>query len=217
MSRHAAPAALLLAAAALLGGCVETKGLDYSALRAHKPRSILVLPPLNESTDVTGTYGFLSTVTAPIAEQGYYVYPVAVVDQYLKENGLPTAGEMHQVPLAKLREIIGADAVLYLDVVQYGSKYHLISSDTIVAVKGRLVDATSGDVLWEGSTVAQQNSNGNGSGNLLADALAALITQAINSKTDQGHRVSALASQQLFLAPGRGLPYGPHHPKYGTD
>jgi hypothetical protein len=213
MSRHAA---LLLAAAALLGGCVETKGYDYSALRAHKPRSILVLPPLNESTDVTGTYGFLSTVTAPIAEQGYYVYPVAVVDQYLKENGLPTAGEMHQVPLAKLREIIGADAVLYLDVVQYGSKYHLISSDTIVAVKGRLVDATSGDVLWDGETVAQ-NSNGNGSGNLLADALAALITQAINSKTDQGHRVSFLASQQLFLAPGRGLPYGPHHPKYGTD
>jgi len=156
-------------------------------------------------------------VTAPIAEQGYYVYPVAVVDQYLKENGLPTAGEMHQVPLAKLREIIGADAVLYLDLVQYGSKYHLISSDTIVSAKGRLVDARSGDVLWEGATVAQQNSNGNGSGNLLADALAALITQAINSKTDQGHRVSVLASQQLFLTPGRGLPYGPHHPKYGTD
>jgi hypothetical protein len=217
MKNLALPCLGAIATALLLGGCVEMKPYDYAALRAHKPRSILVLPPLNESTDVTGSYGLLSTVTAPIAEQGYYVYPVAVVDQYLRENGLPTAGEMHQVPLAKLREIIGADAVLYLDLLQYGSKYHVISSDTIVAVKGRLVDTASGDVLWDGQAVAQQNSNGNGSGNLLADAIAALITQAINSKTDQGHRVAFLASQQLFLAPGRGLLYGPHHPKYGTD
>lgn len=217
MNRARLPGLVAIAAASLLGGCVEMKPHDYSALRAHKPRSILVLPPLNESTDVMGGYSVLSTVTAPLAEQGYYVYPVAVVDQYLKENGLPTAGEMHQVPLSKLHEIIGADAVMYLDVVQYGSKYHIISSDTIVAVKGRLVDAVSGDVLWDGQAYVQDNSNGNGSGNLLADALAALIVQAISSKTDQGHRVAFLASQQLFLAPGRGLLYGPHHPKFGTD
>ncbi len=217
MKRGALAGCCALVATSLLGGCVEMKPYDYTALRAHRPRSILVLPPLNESTDVNGGYSVLSTVSAPIAEQGYYVYPVSVVDQYLRENGLPTAGEMHQVPLAKLREIIGADAVLYLDLMQYGSKYHLVSSDTIVALKGRLVDAVSGDVLWDGQTVAMQNSNGNGSGNLLADAIAALITQAINSKTDSGHRVAFLASQQLFLAPGRGLLYGPHHPKYGTD
>ena len=216
MKRGAAIHLGAVAAALLLGGCVEMKPHDYSALRAHRPRSILVLPPLNESTDVNGPYSFLSTVTAPLAEQGYYVYPVAVVDQYLKENGLPTAGEMHEVPLAKLHEIIGADAVLYLDLMQYGSKFVLVSSNTIVAAKGRLVDAVSGDVLWQGVTVAQQSSS-NGSGNLLADALAALITQAINSKIDQGHRVSFIASQQLFLTPGSGLLYGPHHPKYGTD
>jgi hypothetical protein len=206
-----------LIAATLLGGCATPQSHDYSALRAHKPRSILVLPPLNESTDVGGGYSFLSTVTTPIAELGYYVYPVAVVDQYLKENGLPTAGEMHQVPLAKLRDIIGADAVLYLDLLQYGSKFHLISSDTIVSVKARLVDARSGDVLWEGAATAQQGSNDNNAGGPLGALLAAALAQVINAKTDQGHNVSFLASQQLFMAPGRGLLYGPYNPKYGTD
>ncbi|MGA3008448.1 MAG: GNA1162 family protein, partial [Opitutaceae bacterium] len=87
-----------------LTGCVTQKPCDYTAFRAHPPRSIVVLPPLNESTDIKGTYGYNSTVTRPIAEMGFYVFPVAEVDQLMKENGLPTAGEMHQVPLKKIGE-----------------------------------------------------------------------------------------------------------------
>jgi hypothetical protein len=57
-----------------LVGCA-TK-YNYSNYRAHFPQSILVLPPLNETTDVGATYGYLSTVTQPIAEMGYYVYRI---------------------------------------------------------------------------------------------------------------------------------------------
>src|SRR5215813_13108465 len=111
----------------VLSGCA-TKPYDYTNYRAYPPRSILVLPPLNESTDVAGTYSYLSTVTYPVAEMGYYVFPVAVVDHFFKENGMPTAGEMHQAPLNKIREIIGADAVLYITLKQYGTKYEVITS-----------------------------------------------------------------------------------------
>src|SRR5436853_4068282 len=97
--------AVLLASGLVLAGCQTVKPYDYTNFRAHPPRSILVLPPLNESTAVEGTYGYLSTVTQPIAERGYYVFPVEVVDQYLKQNGMPTAGEMHQVPLNKVVDI----------------------------------------------------------------------------------------------------------------
>src|SRR5215471_7731436 len=54
----------------LLTGCNTVKPYDYTNFRAHPPRSILVLPPLNESTEVEGTYGYLSTVTEPLAERG---------------------------------------------------------------------------------------------------------------------------------------------------
>jgi hypothetical protein len=198
-----------------LAGCQTTRPYDYTNYRAHPPRSILVLPPLNESTAVEGTYGYLSTVTQPVAELGYYVFPVEVVDQFLKENGMPTAGEMHQAPLNKVAEITGADAVLFLTLQQYGSKYQVLAATTLVKVHARLVDTRTQTLLWEGDGAAQQGSSG--SGNLLADAIAAAITQAINSKTDKAHEVSRLANANLFYAKDAGLPYGPYSPKYNSE
>jgi hypothetical protein len=195
----------------LLAGCA-TKPYDYTNYRAHPPRSILVLPPLNESTDVGGTYGYLSTVTMPLAELGYYVFPVAVVDQFFKENGMPTAGEMHQAPLEKIRQIFGVDAVLYVTLKQYGTKYQIINGTTIVTAEARLVDTATGTLLWQGSLMAQDNSGG--SGNILGDLIAAAVEQAINKSSDHAHAVSRLANAQLAIK-DHGLLYGPYHPKYG--
>ena len=80
----------------LVQGCATAtvKPFDYSAYLAHMPRSILVLPPTNESTEVMAPYIYLSTVTRPLAEQGYYVFPVAVIDSMMKENGLSSPEEM---------------------------------------------------------------------------------------------------------------------------
>jgi hypothetical protein len=205
-----------LAAVALLGmllaGCAAPPKPDYTNFRQHRPRSILVLPPLNESTAVEATYSYLSTVTMPLAEMGYYVFPVAVVDQFLKENGMPTAGEMHQIPLNKCVEILGADAVLFATLTQYGTKYQVINSSTIVAVKAKLVDARTGLLLWEGTGGAQQNSGG--SGNLIADAIAAAVTQTVNSSTDAAHDLSTAANFNLLTLKNRGILYGPYHPQY---
>jgi hypothetical protein len=199
----------------LLGGCQTTKPYDYTNFREHPPRSILVIPPLNESTDLEGTYSYLSTVSRPIAERGYYVFPVAVVDQFLKENGMPTAGEMNQVPAHKVGEITGADAVLFVDLKQYGSKYVVLNSVTTVEVMAKLVDTRTETLLWEGRGFAQQS--GSGSGNLLADLIAAAVTQAINKTTDQAHNVSRVANNMLFLPVDTGLPYGPYSPKYNLE
>src|SRR5690349_7138092 len=128
----------LFALGLALAGCQTVKPYDYTNFRAHPPRSILVLPPLNESMAVEGTYGYLSTVTRPIAERGYYVFPVAVTDQFMKDNGLPTAGEMQDAPLAKFAEIIGADAVLFLKLRRYGSTYHVVNASTTVEVLAKL-------------------------------------------------------------------------------
>ncbi|MEO8315242.1 MAG: GNA1162 family protein [Pseudomonadota bacterium] len=202
---------LVMFAALSLAACATPVAYDYTAFRQHPPRSILVLPPLNQSTAVEGTYSYLSTVSMPLAERGYYVFPVAVVDQLMKENGLPTAGEMHAVPVAKLGEITGADAVLYVVLQQYGSKFLVLGTTTSVEVSARLVDTRSGTELWKGHALVQQNSNGN-SGNLLADLIGAALTQIINSKTDPGHNVSRLANMQLFSAPKREIPDGPYLP-----
>ena len=199
--------ASILAGLSVMAGCKTAPPYDYTAFQQHPPRSILVLPPINESTAVEGTFGYLSTVSRPLAERGYYVFPVDVVDRLMRDNGLPGAGEMHEVPLEKLREVTGADSVLYLVLHSYGSKFQVLSSNTTVKVSGRLIDSRSGTLLWEGTGNAQQGTGG--SGNLLGDLVAAAVTQVVNSKTDPAHQVSRLANAQLFGTPKRELPKGP--------
>ena len=194
-------------------GCATQKGYDYAAFSQNPPRSILVLPPLNESLSIEATDGYLSTVTRPLVERGYYVFPVAVIDNLLKENGMPTAGEMHQVPLAKVRAITGADAVLYPTVHQYGSTFYVVHASTRVNVSARLVDTRTGTLLWAGTGAAEHGSQS--TGDLRGAVVAALITQVINSKTDSTRPVCRVANGNLFFAKGRGLPYGPYHPDFG--
>ncbi len=202
----------------LLVGCAASKGPDNTALRQSKPRSIVVLPPLNNSPDVRASYSFMSTVTFPLSELGYYVFPVALVDQTFKENGLPDPGEMHQVPLKKLAEIFGADAALYITVDRYGAEYQLLNSSIIVAARAKLIDTRSGDLLWEGrASASSSESNSGNSGGLLDMLIVSLIQQVINSAGNQGHVVARMTSARLLILKPGGLLYGPRSPLYGTD
>ena len=56
-----------LAVVALLSGCATVKPKDYSEFRRAQPRSILVLPPINQTTEVIAPYSLLTTTTRPIA------------------------------------------------------------------------------------------------------------------------------------------------------
>ncbi len=208
-----------LCALALLGGCATPKTVDYSAFKQSRPKTILVLPPLNESPDVKATYSLLSQVTYPLAEAGYYVMPIALVDETFKQNGLNTPGDIHQVSPAKLQEIFGADAALYITVKEYGTSYMLITSETAVTASARLVDLRTGVALWTGTARASSEEGNNANaGGLVGMLITAAVKQVINSSTDAGHPIAGVASQRLLSAgQPAGLLYGPRSPKYGSD
>lgn len=205
-------AALLLVLVA--SACVPKP--DYTVYRSRLPRSILVLPPLNSTTTVEANYIFLSTASRPLAEAGYYVFPVAVVDAYMKENGLPTPDEMNGVSLKKIKEVFGADAVLYFTIEQWGQKYYVISSQTVVRASARLVDVDTGQTLWTGNAVAVRDS-GSGGGGIIGALVAAAIHQIVFSMVDQTHELSRFANTQMVFNKDNGLLLGPRHPEYSTD
>ncbi len=119
------------AATALLTGCAAPVKTDYSAFRAAKPASILVLPPLNDSTDVNATFSMLAQSTYPLAESGYYVMPVTLVNETFHQNGLTMPADMHEVPVAKLKEIFGADAALYVKDAEAPATLLRLAIDTV--------------------------------------------------------------------------------------
>ncbi|MCI2245689.1 DUF799 domain-containing protein [Xanthomonas sp. PPL568] len=216
IARMACVAALGL----LLSACAtQPMSRDYSAYKASKPRSILVLPPVSHAPDVSASLSVLSVTTLPLAEAGYYVMPVAPVYETFKQNGITVADEAQAVSPEKLREIFGADAGLYITVEKYGAVYQVINSVVVVSANAKLVDLRTGTVLWQGQAQASSGENqNNAGGGLLGILVTAAINQVVNQVTDQGHQIGNVASQRLLSAghPG-GLLYGPYNPKYGTD
>lgn len=212
---HALRLAVLIGAALFLGGCATRKPYDYSAFKEARPASILVLPPLNSSPDIKATYSMLSLTTAPLAESGYYVFPVTMVDETFKQNGLTTPADIHNVSISKLREIFGADAALYINVKQYGTSYIVISSETRVTAEAKLVDLRSGKTLWAGSATASSAEGDSNNGGLIGMLVKAAVRQIIETVSSQGHVIAGKTSARLLSAGSpNGILYGPRSPMY---
>ena len=209
--------AMLLAPAVLMVGCAtKAPSYDYTAFKAAKPRSIVVLPPLNNSPEVNAGNSVYAQVSYPLAEAGYYVLPVAVVGETFKQNGLSNAADIHGVDVRKLNEIFGADAGLYITIDKYGSTYTVIDSVAVVSVTAKLVDLKTGTLLWEGKASASNNEGGNnGGGGLIGALVAAAVKQILNSTTEAAHPVAGVANARLLSAGmTNGLLYGPRSVKY---
>jgi len=181
---------------------------DFTEFHKSKPKSILVLPPLNNSVEVNAPYIYLSLVTKPLAEKGYYVFPVSIIDKIMKQNGAPDPASMHAIPLEKINKVINPDAILYFTINTWGQKYNIFSSSTIVAVDAKMIDAKTGNLLWIGSERTSRSSNDDidEKANVFVQAV---ITQVVNSKIDQTPSVAKELNSKLFYE----IPKGPYNKK----
>jgi hypothetical protein len=181
--------------------------------------SVVIIPPINNSPDMRATYSVLSRLTVPLAEAGYYVFPVSLVDSTFKQNGVANPQEMHAVSHAKLREVFGADAALYLTVEKFGTTYYILGSDTEVRLEGRLVDLRSGQTLWRGRSSAsareieQARGSSNSSCGLLCSLVGAVWDQVVDTLSNRSDEIAALAVNRLLPPSGfHSLARGPRAP-----
>ena len=195
----------------------EPEPYDYTAFLQKKPHSILVLMPTNDSTDVAGSAAVLANAVAPLSEAGYYVFPVALVNDTFKQNGITEPNEIAAVPLNKLDKIFQADSVLYINIKEYGTSYAVISSSTRVVLEAKLVDIKSGATLWNGTATAIEDSR-SGQSSLLGMLVSAVITQVANTISDRSYDLAVRADAYLFSRNCHNcILYGPYSPHYGKD
>jgi hypothetical protein len=197
-------------AAFAFAGCATPPAKDNSVFNAHRPLSILVLPPINNSVEVNAPYTYLSTISKPLAEKGYYVFPVAMIDQFLKENGLPTPDEMHTISLDKIRQHIGADAVLYVTISDWGQKFQIVTSKAVVRAQARLIDTRTGTQLWSGNIYGSHDQSNNHGGGLLGAVVGAVVEQVAGSLVDHTPEVARVANRQAIYNRHSGIPDGPY-------
>ena len=188
---------------ALVAGCAtKAPQVDYTAFQQARPATLLVMPPVNESPDIKATPGVWANATRPLSEAGYYVLPVALVDETFRQNGVNSADEAQGIPFQKLREVFGADAAVYLRVKKYGTSYQVVSSETRVEIEGRIVDLRTGTLLWQGSAVASSAEQSQQTqGGLIGMLVTAVVKQIVGTATDAAFNYAAIADQRMLGAP----------------
>lgn len=206
-------ATLILVASA----CVKPVEKDYSDFHDAAPRSILIVPVVNHSLDVDAPDYFLSTITVPLAEQGYYVFPVNMVKRMLEDDGLADADLVHSSPTEKLASIFGADAVLYVKINRWDAQYILLSTIVTVELEYEIKDGKTGTLLWRDARRVQYSpSNNNNSGDPLAGLIVSALVAAIEKAAPNYMPLAKEANRQAFRYPGPGIPPGPYCAKNKT-
>ncbi|MBW6509992.1 MAG: DUF799 domain-containing protein [Desulfuromonadales bacterium] len=200
----------------LITGCAVVPPKDYTKFNAINPRSILIVPVVNNSAEVTAADYFLSTVTIPLAEQGYYVFPVNLVKRLLEDDGLSDADLVHSSPTERLANLFGSDAVLYVVINQWDAKYMVLSTQVTVDLNYVIKEATAGDTIWQHHQKMVYVPDNSSSGNPLADLIIMAISAAVTKAAPNYVPLARQANDLTFKYPGDGVPPGPYANKRNT-
>jgi hypothetical protein len=202
---------LFLSLLTLLGCAHQMELSKQEKFLAASPSSILIVPVVNKSVDVTAADYMLSTITIPLAERGYYVFPINAVKRVLEDDGLADSSLVHSSSASKLASLFGADAVLYVVVERWDAQYMVFSTKVTVAINYQIRDGKTDDILWENKEEMVYTPNQQSSGNAIADLIvmtvSAVITKAAPNYMPLAHQANAKA---LLTYPGTGIPFGPY-------
>lgn len=200
---------LLMGLIIICTGCATAPKKDYTKFNSAAPRSILIIPVINKSVNVDAPDYFLSTITIPVAEQGYYVFPVNMIKRVLEDDGLSDSDLVHNAPTEKLAELFDADAVLYVIINRWDARYIVLSTTITVEIQYLLKEGKTGEILWEDLRTIQYTPSDNSGGGLIGMIVTAAITKAIPNYMPLAKQANATT----FLYPGPGIPPGPYAPK----
>ncbi|MDO9267021.1 MAG: DUF799 family lipoprotein [Sulfurimonas sp.] len=200
-------------------GCVPkanviTKGEKFPKMYDQQPRSLLILPPMNESTDAEAKDYYMTTVEMPFALMGYYVMPVEIVSDVMKQEGITNTEMLYDLPLNKLQEYFGADAVLYTRIKKWDTSYMVVASQLTVSVDSEIVSTKTSEKLWSynGTVVQDLTSRSNGGGGL-AELIINIAATAINTAAADYVKYARIANFRLISS----VPVGPYHEMHMKD
>ena len=210
---------LMVLVVSLATGCAtKVDPINLDAFHEAAPKSVLIVPPVNMTTDVQGTTSVLATLPYYVAEKGYYVFPVNTVKTLLEYEGYYEPAEAHAAPPEQLANLFKADAILYVIIHEWTSKYLVLSTTTEVDFEYRIVNA-DGAELWSARQRMTYTPDNNSTGNPVFDLVAMAVTAAMERAAPTYLPLTRQANALAFygangVPPG---PYSPVHEKYYTQ
>ncbi len=208
---------LLLSLMILLSACgpkYTTKKDAFPNMYEERPLSILVLPPINMTTAADAKEYYATTIAEPLSFAGYYIYPIEVTTDILKNEGLYDTEVLGGLSPEKFKQFFGADAVLYIKILKWNTSYYVIGGNVTVSVDFLLKSTTTGKDLWKyDGTIVVDTTGGSGGSGGLAELIVKVVATAIQTAATDYVPIAKRANIITISS----MPYGKYHPNFDKD
>lgn len=187
-----------------------TRAEQYPGMYEEKPVVLLVMPPINKTTNVDAKDLLYTSISRPLAEAGYYVISPFLAMDILRNESAYDAELFVDAPLTTFRNFFDCDAVVFSEIshwekvgfgIQAGIRYFIRSAKT-----GEVIFDRNCDLYLDLSV----SSNSNDSALV---SLVKLAASAINTAVTDHIEAARMANRYIF----QDIPAGKYSLNYGID
>src|SRR6185295_7765543 len=131
----------------LLAGCATAAPAPKHTVPF--PKKVALLPLNNGSLDVTAPELMRNLLDSDLAATSVDTISVHEIDDKLRAMGITDGGQIRSVTAQKLGPALGADGLLYGEIDEFKGVNVGVYVNRVVDVRLWLVDAQTGQTLWE--------------------------------------------------------------------
>ena len=186
-----------------------TRGSQYAKMYEEKPVTLLVMPPINNSTNVEAKELLYTSISRPLIEAGYYVISPLLAMDVLKAESAYDAEMFFNASLTMFNNYFGADAVVFSIIDNWAKKGMGIQTKIRYVIKSTY----TGETLFDRSCDLYLDLSVDSQSESLLGSLIDLAESAINTAATD-HIVAARKANYYIL---RDIPRGKYSPEYMLD
>ena len=203
--------AIVLMSCFLAMGCAPllTRGEQYVKLYEQKPTTILVMPPINKTTNVEAKELLYTSISKPLIESGYYVISPYLAMEVLKSESAYDSELFIDAPLTQFQKYFGADAVIFSVIDTWAKQGFGIRTNITYIVKSALTN----EVLFEKSCDLYLDLSSRSNSKSVFDSLFNIVASAVNTAVTDHIAAARKANYYIF----NDILYGKYHPDYMQD
>lgn len=187
-----------------------SKGKAYKGIYDSKPVSVLIMPPINKTTNVEAKEVFHSTMFIPVANAGYYVIPPFLSMEIMKRESAWDAEMFVDAPLNKFGEIFGADLAVFTVITKWNKT---ALAQVVVEVEYIVKSTKTNQVVYRRKGTINYDASVGSSGGGMLGMVANLAASAINTAVTKYVDIAKICNAYTL----QDLPAGKYSAKCGND
>lgn len=200
--------ALIISSLLLLNSCASLpKQQAFPKMYEENPLVFLIMPPINNSSQVDAKDYFYTTMCVPIAEAGYYVLPPMATLSALQNESAYDSERFIDGDLKKLGNYFGADVAVFTVIKAWDKQ--VIGSTICIEIEYIFKSTKTNEILYNRDATIRCNTSSSYGNRGLLDVLISAIKTAVIDYVS----IAVMCNESAL----DDIPYGKYHPSHGLD